>query len=397
MSVSSISKRASAKKKVCFETAPQRCSIRRVAKFRVRAMPEADRDAAAGSSSDPWQGFRPLSSTPLPPEVEEFQLKKLAEARALSDELWSNDREAWNNAASRANSSKLSISVSAPGPHVPCTCDCECIFYETWSVILTFRIRALPASPLACLALLHDADLIVLPKWPGLPYIEGVRTPKYFAANDLILRPMVQPWAVFPGADSIHNALLFTDTRDNSALVFVQSPPAGSTSYRGWDIPPPGRRRKRNVLLGMTERIRPAADAPNAVDGEVCMRGVLPVPSWLIPHWLLRWVAPIFFSKIIPLFIRLGQRFETPSAATASDTAQQFVRRVTADADGFYASAAKAGLVPEEQLQAFTKAAASNAEETGLIDAGIAQPSPRGPSSALREARRMRVAVEIIG
>ena len=132
--------------------------------------------------------------------------------------------------------------------------------------------------------------------------------------------------------------------------------------------------------------------------GEVCMRGVLPVPSWLIPHWLLRWVAPIFFSKIIPLFIRLGQRFETPSAATASDSAQQFVRRVTADADGFYASAAKAGLVPEEQLQAFTKAAAaSNAEETGLIDAGIAQPSPRGPSSALREARRMRVAVEIIG
>ena len=153
MTVSSISKRA------------QRCSIRRVAKFRVRAMPEADRDAAAGSSSDPWQGFRPLSSTPLPPEVEEYQLKKLAEARALSDELWSNDREAWNNAASRANSSKLSISVSAPGPHVPCTCDCECIFYETWSVILTFRIRALPASPLACLALLHDADLIVLPKW----------------------------------------------------------------------------------------------------------------------------------------------------------------------------------------------------------------------------------------
>ena len=73
------------------------------------AMLEADRDAAAGSSSDPWQGFRPLSSTPLPPEVEEYQLKKLAEARALSDELWSNDREAWNNAASRANSSKLSI------------------------------------------------------------------------------------------------------------------------------------------------------------------------------------------------------------------------------------------------------------------------------------------------
>ena len=92
------------------------------------------------------------------------------------------------------------------------------------------------------------------------------------------------------------------------------------------------------------------------------MRGVLPVPSWLIPHWLLRWVAPIFFSKIIPLFIRLGQRFETPSAATASDSAQQFVRRVTADADGLCGERGKSRPVPEEQLQAFTKAAASNAE-----------------------------------
>ena len=91
-------------------------------------------------------------------------------------------------------------------------------FMRRGRVILTFRIRGAACITVGVLLrYLHDADLIVLPKWPGLPYIEGVRTPKYFAANDLILRPMVQPWAVFPGADSIHNALLFTDTRDNSA------------------------------------------------------------------------------------------------------------------------------------------------------------------------------------
>ena len=45
------------------------------------------------------------------------------------------------------------------------------------------------------------------------------------------------------------------------------------------------------------------------MDGEVYMRGVLPIPAWLIPFWLLRWVAPLFFAKIIPLFARLGAGF----------------------------------------------------------------------------------------
>ena len=133
---------------------------------------------------------------------------------------------------------------------------------------------------------------------------------------------------------------------------------------------------QRNVLLGMTLRIRASADAPNAVDGEVCMRGVLPVPSWLIPHWLLRWVGPIFFAKVIPLFVRLGQHFntaqdDTAAAPSSSPTAQAFVRRATADADGFYASAVKAGLVAEEQLRVLyaKAAAASRAATSGIAHA----------------------------
>ena len=234
---------------------------------------------------DPWRGYRPLSRAALPLEVEAFQLQKLADAHALLDELSSRDGSGWRAAAASKNSSTFAISLSTMGKGwaVPCTADAEVVFYDTWYVVIKMRIRALPAGLLTAIALLHDADLISLPRWPGLPVIEGVEVPHRFAANDLIVRPLVQPWGPFPGADSIHNALIFATARKDSSehepgspqreadvserssgarydslLVYLQSPPEGSTEHRGWKLPPVGRRRKRNVLLGMAQRIRPA-------------------------------------------------------------------------------------------------------------------------------------------
>ena len=125
------------------------------------------------------------------------------------------------------------------------------------------------------------------------------------------------------------------------------------------------------------------------------MRGVLPIPSWLIPHWLLRWVSPLFFSKIVHLLARLGN-LNAPTAAHTEDQLARrdmFLRRVVLDADDFYASARDAALVPEElwprevtQEQETALAQAERGQQT--IDVGLARESPRFdvPSAAAAAA-----------
>jgi len=164
-------------------------------------------------------------------------------------------------------------------------------------------------------------------------------------------------------------------------------------------------------------RSNPECELGACIDGDICMRGVLPIPSWLIPHWLLRWVSPLFFSKIVHLLARLGN-LNAPTAAHTEDQLARrdmFLRRVVLDADDFYASARDAALVPEElwprevtQEQETALAQAERGQQT--IDVGLARESPRfdvlsaaaaAPSpSAARERvsdspQRMRVEVEV--
>jgi hypothetical protein len=368
--------------------------------------------AAAGS----WDGHRPLSSTPLPPDVEAYQLQKLSEAHALVDEFASSSQKA----SKTANSSELSLRMACPGPSAQCECDVDLVLFDTWHILMKISLRALPCGTLGCLALLHDADLIVLPKWPGLPHIESPRVPHRYAANDFILQPRTQPYGPFPGADSVHNTLLFTRAaaevgQTSTAVVWIQSPTddtgAPATRHRGWAIPPVGRRRKRNVLLGMTQHIRPAAGAAQpAVDGEVYMRGLLPIPAWLIPFWLIRWAAPIFFAKVVPLFAKLSSKFQnvrSEPATTEGDLEQSFIARVAADEDGFYASAVAAGLVRAELLpgpRLPVEAPTSGGDAGKVVDVGVARPSPRSAvpgadacGDASGALRRMHVhSVEVV-
>ena len=129
------------------------------------------------------------------------------------------------------------------------------------------------------------------------------------------------------------------------------------------------------------------------------MQGVLPVPSWLIPFWLIRWAAPLFFSKVIPLFAHLGRAFNVGFGDVRGGNGEKIVQRLRTDADGFYGSARAAGLVP-----------ALPPPEPRVVDVGVARPSPRSilqaqeqPSdtnclqASLEGERRLRVDVEIVG
>ena len=130
-------------------------------------------------------------------------------------------------------------------------------------------------------------------------------------------------------------------------------------------------------------RANPECALGACIDGDICMRGVLPIPSWLIPHWLLRWVSPLFFAKIVHLLSRLGS-LNAQTCHTEDQLARRamFLRRVVEDADDFYASARDAALVPEElwprevtQERETALAQAERGQRT--IDVGLARESPR--------------------
>ena len=54
----------------------------------------------------------------------------------------------------------------------------------------------------------------------------------------------------------------------------------------------------------------------------------LPIPRWLIPSALVRWVVPKFVKAIWPVLLRHSHDFE----------ASAYAERVAADATGFYAA-----------------------------------------------------------
>ena len=95
-----------------------------------------------------------------------------------------------------------------------------------------------------------------------------------------------------------------------------------------------------------------------ALDIDMYVRGVLPIPRWLIPHALVRWVVPRLASAVYPLFLLLSGLF-APSP---------FGERVRADRYGLYAAVARR--VPLPGLETVRRGAASVPKVGGVRVSG---------------------------
>ena len=311
---------------------------------------------ASGSCDNVETSFVPICMDPLPPEVEAFQQQKLAETLELMDELRP------GSAQQRSSRSRLVISVDSVREEyaAPLTCEWTLEFYDTWYCDMHVQFRALPIGLHGLLAALHEADLVKVPRFRHLPHMEAVEVLHHVAANDLVMRLLISPWGPFPGNDSIQNPIFFASSSGTAAFISNHSPPEDATHQRGLPLPPVMRRRKRNVMLGAGMMLRhSAATGPHGayVDGEICMRNILPVPSWLIPSWLIRLAAPILIAKAHKHNGRLGTFLATGREHAGQHSQQQeesggWVERIQADVHGFYASAYRMGLVtPPEWLR----------------------------------------------
>ena len=66
--------------------------------------------------------------------------------------------------------------------------------------------------------------------------------------------------AAHVGYDLSEDAGATADWGLGAVALFLQSPPAGATRYRGWPMPPLDKRRKRNVLQGALIEVRPSPE-----------------------------------------------------------------------------------------------------------------------------------------
>ena len=285
----------------------------------VRSVAPPTADMAWGSSRDPQPLGPPLEDD----AVRSYQRAKAAEALALKRALeaaHAGVKPDLTIEASNHDSAGLSFDISA---EFLWTSGGGCTFVE--------RLRGVPVPLESALALFHEIDLIEMEKvhFPLLPKIERFRVPHRFAANDFLVRNCVQPWGPFPGADSVHNLQLFALPQRGEVMVWIQSPPEGATEFRGVALPPPGPRRKRNIIHGATMVLRPTPGSEDTHhDADFYMKAKLPIPSWAIPGPLVRWAGATFARKVIgPV-----------EALVASMGAEEspFRERAAADADGFY-------------------------------------------------------------
>ena len=341
--------------------------------------------ASTSSAAFPSDGrVRPLGAladAPIERHVWSHQQEKLDEARRLVAEL--RDRR-----ASLSPSEVISCAVRPQGEEHPCDVGFELSYYDSWHALVGLRVSNCDLGLRTFLGMLRDPDLIHFPKVPGLPVLESIELPHTFAPNDLVYRVNISPWGPIPGLVDINNAYLYDVLdEDGSILIFAQSPPEGATHHRGWPLPPLGKHRKRNVISGLALVATPtrgqhaharvkqtdgAAALPicrssgcpyvgrlatggyccercrsrpcehgahcsawlarcGSLDIDVCCRVKLPVPSWLLPPPLIRWLVPKLASRVFwPQLVELSATFdESPFGA-----------RYRADASGFYRACA---------------------------------------------------------
>ena len=199
-------------------------------------------------------------------------------------------------------------------------------YIDSWHAFVEIELtnHVLGLLPAVAIALHPDPLPGLLPKPMHLPYLERLTIAHTFAPNDMVYNLQVTPFGPFPGADDMHNGCLFdlmAEPEMACYLLWAESPPTGATEHRGWQLPPVGRRRHRNELQGLAMRFKPASrptsDARWAIpphgyaDINIKLRVVLPIPRWLIPNALVKWVVPRLMRKNFPAFAQLGYGFES--------------------------------------------------------------------------------------
>jgi hypothetical protein len=244
---------------------------------------------------------------------------------ALSEEATRHQRGELEEAA------KLIRSMGAPGSDaaIMASCDKDGCRYElsiNWDgafvACATQRITALPLSMIEVCALVREPDLIPLPRWPGLPRLETVSIVHEFSPNDIVYHIGIEPWGPFPGVDSIAVAVAFVRP-DGAVVGFARSPPDPNCKvHRGWTVLPHQKRRKRMELDGCAWVITPRTDG--RVDVTIYIKTRIPIPHWLVPPALVRWVTPKVFRRVLPML-------------TCEKTKAPFRQRVLDDTRGFYA------------------------------------------------------------
>ena len=213
----------------------------------VRSVAPPTADMAWGSSRDPQPLGPPLEDD----AVRSYQRAKAAEALALKRAL---------EAAHAGVKPDLTIEASNhDSAGVPFDISVEFLWTSGGGCTIVERLRGVPIPLESALGLFHEIDLIEMEKvhFPLLPKMERFRVPHRFAANDFLMRNCVLPWGPVPGADSVHNLQLFC------AAAARRGNGLDSVAARGRDrvpsvaLPPPGPRRKRNIIHGATMVLRP--------------------------------------------------------------------------------------------------------------------------------------------
>jgi len=315
----------------------------------VAVAPATSVTASVAAAAQPcnWGLARPLgASGPLPPEVSAHQLAKLAEGHALQTEL----------GQILATSKELITVSTTPHPDSACACELELSFVGTRTAVARFKISNCDLGIRPMLALMLEPDIIELPRFPALPNIERVRIPHRFATNDLMYSISISPFGPFPGVQDLHNVIVYDllDTAEpdskhpegaprsrwplGAITTYVQSPPVEATEQRGWRLPPLEKRRTRNVLQGAIICVSPSSSAASGersqpfdfgdFDVVSLMRVDLPIPHWLIPAPLVRWIVPQFIKLFWPILLRHAHTFE----------GSEYAERMVVDEHGFYTS-----------------------------------------------------------
>ena len=312
----------------------------------VRSVAPPTADMAWGSSRDPQPLGPPLEDD----AVRSYQRAKAAEALALKRAL---------EAAHAGVKPDLTIDVSNhDSAGLPFDISADCLWTSGGGCTIVERLRGVPVPLESALAAFHEFDLIPMEKmhFPLLPKIERFRVPHRFAANDFLVRNCVQPWGPFPGADSVHNLQLFALPQRGEVMVWVQSPPEGATEFRGVALPPPGPRRKRNIIHGATMVLRPTPGFEDTHhDADFYMKAKLPIPSWVIPGPLVRWAGATFARKVIgpveALVASMGAE-ESPFRERAAADTDGFYGGVRAQLRQLYLTVAQRGRAPERRTSA---------------------------------------------
>ena len=301
---------------------------------------------AWGSSRDPQPLGPPLEDD----AVRSYQRAKAAEALALKRALeaaHAGVKPDLTIEASNHDSAGIAFDISA-----------DILWTSGGGCTIVERLRGVPVPLESALAAFHEIDLIEMEKvhFPLLPKIERFRVPHRFAANDFLVRNCVQPWGPFPGADSVHNLQLFALPQRGEVMVWIQSPPEGATEFRGVALPPPGPRRKRNIIHGATMVLRPTPGSEDTHhDTDFYMKAKLPIPSWVIPGPLVRWAGATFARKVIgpveALVASMGAE-ESPFRERAAADADGFYGGVRAQLRQLYLAVAQRGRAPERRTSA---------------------------------------------